>query len=390
MLSVSDLPRFVDQTRTVQRLREMVRIPAVAGEERPMAEYIATALRDAGCATVHIDEHWNVLGIMGEGRGPSVLLLTHTDSAPAGGMRDPYSGAILDGERFGKSGPVVYGRGACAPKASLAAMLEAVAALRDAGLGLAGSLLVAAVTKDLRANHDGIRELAASYPIKADVLIGGEPSDNQIALGARGIAHFEATFRGKPAHWSRPADAVNPLYGMAELLLALERLPLPSHPALGDATVSPFDLRSDAAPPRSPQTAALMLDRRLLPNESVETIRKEFQRIADGIAAARPGLTGHVRYVSGMYPFAASEASRAVVLLQRAAAATLGRTLSTTYLTFSSNAGYAISELKIDGVTFGPGRIGDVTDNEHVDIDRVCEAAVMYGAVAALAAGTRA
>jgi hypothetical protein len=31
-----------------------------------------------------------------------------------------------------------------------------------------------------------------------------------------------------------------------------------------------------------------------------------------------------------------------------------------------------------------------VTDNEHVDIDRVCEAAVMYGAVAALAAGTRA
>lgn len=387
MLSVADLPRYVNKARAVQRLQEMVRIPAVAGEERPMAEYVAAALRNLGCATVHVDEHWNVLGVVGEGHGASVLLLAHTDSAPPGGMQDPYSATILEGDRLGKDGPVVYGRGACAPKASLAAMLEAVAALRDGAFRLAGSMLVAAVTKDLRANHDGIRELAASYPIKADVVVGGEPTDNQIALGARGIGHFEVTFRGKPAHWSRPAEAVNPLYGVAEMLLALERLPLPSHPALGSATVSPFDVRSDAAPPRSPQTAVVMLDRRLLPEESVDTVRQEFQRVVDGVAAARVGLTGEVRYVRGMYPYAVSQSSQTVMLLQRAATATLGRALPTTHITFSSNAGYAIRELKIDGAAFGPGRIGDVTDTEHVEIDRVCEAAVVYAAVAALAAG---
>jgi succinyl-diaminopimelate desuccinylase len=384
--AVSDLPSFVNKARAVQRLQEMVRIPAVAGEERPMAEYVAAALRDIGCSTVHVDDRWNVLGIMGEGRGPAVMLLTHTDSAPPGSMEDPFSGAIMDGERFGKSGPVVYGRGACAPKAAVAAMLEALAALRDGGFRLKGSVQVAAVTKDLRANHEGIKELAASYPIKADFVIAGEPSDNHAVLGARGIGHFEARFTGKPAHWGRPSEAVNPLFGVAELLLALEKLALPTHAVLGPATVSPFETRAEAMPPRSPHSAAMMFDRRLLPEESVESVRGEFQRLVDGIVHMRPGLQAEVAYVRGMYPYAVPVTAPTVSLLQRAAQAALGRALPTTYITFSSNAGYAIRELKIDGAAFGPGRIGDVTETEHVEIDSLYEAAVIYGAAGVLAA----
>jgi acetylornithine deacetylase/succinyl-diaminopimelate desuccinylase-like protein len=384
--AVSDLPGLVDRARAVRRLQEMVRIPAVAGEERPMAEYVAAALRDAGCGPVHVDDHWNVLGIAGEGTRPSVMFLTHTDSAPKGSMEDPYSGAIMDGSRFGKLGAVIYGRGACAPKAAVAAMLEAMAAIRDAGIRLPRPVLVAAVTKDLRANHDGVKELAASYPLSAEYVVAGEPSDNHVVLGARGIGHFEARFEGKPAHWGRPADAVNPLFGVAELLLALERVSLPTHPVLGPATVAPFEVRSEATPPRSPHTATVMFDRRLLPEESVEAVRVDFQRLADGIAATRSGLTGEVVHVRGMYPYAVGENAPTVTLLQRAAQAVFGRALPTTYITFSSNAGYTIREMKIDGAAFGPGRIGDVTETEHVEIDAVVDAAAVYAAVAALAA----
>lgn len=385
--AVSDLPAFVKKGRAVQRLQEMVRIPAVAGEERPMAEYVAAALREAGCTAVHVDDHWNVLGILGKEARPAVMFLTHTDAAPAGSMKDPYSGTIMDGERFGKTGQVVYGRGACAPKAAVAAMIEAVAALRDGGIPLKGSVLVAAVTKDLRANHEGIRELAASYPLAADFVVAGEPSDNHVVLGARGIGHFEARFQGKPAHWGRPADAVNPLFGAADFLLALEHLSLPSHAVLGAASVAPFEARSDATPPRSPHTAAVMFDRRLLPEESVEAVRGEFQRLLDGITARRVGLQGEIAYVRGMYPYAVSETAPTVTLLQRAAQAVFGRMLPTTYITFSSNAGYTIREMKIDGAAFGPGRIGDVTETEHVEIDRLYDAAVLYAAAAAVGAG---
>jgi len=351
-----------------------------------MAEYVAAALREGGCTTVHVDDRWNVLGIMGKGRGPSVMLLTHTDSAPPGAMVDPFSGTVMDGERFGKSGPVVYGRGACAPKSAVAAMLEALAALRDAGVRLKGSVQVAAVTKDLRANHGGVKELTASYPVKADFVIAGEPSDNHVVLGARGIGHFEARFTGKAAHWGRPSEAVNPLFGAGELLLALEKLVLPAHPVLGAATVSPFDARAEAIPPRSPHTASVMFDRRLLPEESVEVVRAGFQQVVDEIVRSRPELQGEVVYVRGMYPYAVPETAPTVSLLQRAAEAVRGRKLPTTYITFSSNAGYTIRELKIDGAAFGPGRIGDVTETEHVAIDSVYEAAVIYAAAGVLAA----
>jgi len=384
--AISDLPSFVSRERAVRRLQEMVRIPAVTGEEQPMAVYVAAALREVGCSTVHVDDHWNVLGIMGEGRGPSVMLLTHTDAAPVGAMQDPYSGAIMDGTRFGKPGPVVYGRGACAPKSAIAAMLEALAALRDGGIRLTGSIQVAAVTKDLRANHEGLKELAASYPVKADFMIAGEPSDNHVVLGARGIGHYEVRFTGKAAHWGRPAEAVNPLYGVAELLLALEKMTLPRHPVLGEATVSPFEVHVEATPPRSPHAAAVTFDRRLLPEESVEAVRGQFQRLVDGVLRGRPGLQGEVVYVKGMYPYAVPETAPTVTLLQRAAEVVLRRRLPTTYITFSSNASYAMRELKIDGAAFGPGRIGDVTETEHVAIDSLYEAAVVYAAAGALAA----
>jgi len=384
---LESLTHHINRTRCVQRLQEMVRIPAVAGEERPMAEYVARALQDAGCTVVRVDPHGNVLGEMGGGSGKAVLFLTHTDAAPAGTMAQPYSGEVRDGAPFGKPGPVVYGRGACAPKAAIAAMLEAVAALREAGIALRGRLLVAAVTKDLRANHEGIRELAQSTPLRADYVVAGEPSDNQIVLGARGIGHFEVRLEGRPAHWGRPAEAVNPLYGLADLLRALETLPLPSHPALGPATVSPFEVRSEATPPRTPHLASLMLDRRLLPEESVEAVGQALQRLVDAVTAARPGLSGRVTRVRGMYPYNVTPDSPTVQLLQAAARAVVGRPLPTTYITFSSNAGYTIRELGIDGVAFGPGRIVDVTDTEHVEVDRVCDAALIYAAAAALAAG---
>ena len=179
---------------------------------------------------------------------------------------------------------------------------------------------------------------------------------------------------------------MNPLFGVAELLLALERVALPTHAVLGPATVSPFEVRSEATPPRSPHTAAVMFDRRLLPEESVEAVRADFQRLADRVTAGRSGLTGEVAYLRGMYPYAVGEDAPTVTLLQRAAQAVLGRALPTTYITFSSNAAYAIREMKIDGAAFGPGRIGDVTETEHVEIDAVLDAAVVYAAVAALAA----
>ena len=375
----------IDADETIRTLRALVQIPGTTGQERDVAEYVAGRLRAFG-ARVTVDAYWNVLGDLGPGDGQGVLLLTHTDSGPAGTMTDPYNGAILDGAPFGKDGQVVYGRGSCAPKAALAAMLGAMAVLAPHAAALPGRVQLAAVTKDLSANHEGVREADALGLLREGICIAGEPSHNAIVLGARGIAHYAVEFEGVPAHWGRPQDAANPLFALAAFLPSIERLELPSDPALGAATISAFEVASSAVAPRTPETCCVMLDRRVLPGESPEAIRDALQALADRAAAARPRITARVRQVSGMSPYRVSPSAPVVRRLEHAVQAALGRPAEHTYITFASNAGYLIREHAMPSVALGPGHIGDAGEREHVSVSQVLDAAKVYAAAAAAGA----
>ncbi|HEV8353677.1 MAG TPA: M20/M25/M40 family metallo-hydrolase [bacterium] len=346
-----------------------------------MAEYLAVALRSAGCDVVNVDSQWNVLAeTKGTSAARSLLFLLHMDSVPAGIMEDPFAGKVVDGAQFNKEGQVVYGRGACAPKAAIAAILEALSVLQELGVLDHTKILVAAVTKDLRANHDGVRELDEAYSLRADLVVGGETTDNHIELGARGIARYEVRLHGHPAHLGRPT-AANPLYALAQLLISLEHIRLPTHPDLGSATLAPYEVMSEGSSPRTPHLAKVLLDRRLLPGETAERVRQDLQELVDQLASDRRGISGDVTLRGGMQPFQVSDESSGVQLLQRAARAALGHTLPTMHATHSSNVAYLVAERNLPGLAFGPGRIEDVNDTEHVEITRVLEAALVYAAL---------
>lgn len=374
----------IDAEAAVRSLQALVQIPGTTGDERRVAEHVAESLRRVG-ARVTVDRHWNVVGEVGPDRGPGLLLLTHTDSGPAGAMEDPYSGEVRDGARFGKTGPVVYGRGACAPKASIAAMVAAMAALARHGDALPGRVQLAAVVKDLAANHEGVRQIDHAGLVRADVCIAGEPSNNAIVLGARGIAHYDVEFTGAPTHWGRPREGANPLYALAAFLLELERVELPADPVLGAATLAPFAVDSTAVPPRTPGRCRVLVDRRVLPGESPEEISRSLQDVADGIAERRRGIGAQVRAVSGMFPYAVPAGAPVVRLVERAVRAALGRVPEHTYITFSSNAGYLIRERNLPSLAFGPGRIEDAGEREHVAVADVVAAAKVYAAAAVIA-----
>src|SRR5262249_45137923 len=151
--------------------------------------------------------------------------------------------ARLDGVPFGKRGQVVRGRGAVAPKGALAAMIAAGSRLRRGAERPAGDVVLAAVTRDLFANHDGIREVHEAG-LTADFALAGEPTENRPVIGARGIARFEVTFRGVPAHAGDPDRGVNPITLMAAFLVEAERLSAREHRQLGRATLSPLSVEA--------------------------------------------------------------------------------------------------------------------------------------------------
>lgn len=375
----------VNGQRAIDLLRDLIRIPGVTGQEADVARFVVNYMKAAGFDDVTIDEKWNVLGtVRGGGDGPALVLLTHTDSGPPGQMADPHSAAVMDGDAFGKSGQVVYGRGASAPKAALAAFIEGARALVEWGRdNWRGTLRVACVTKDLSANHEGVRELHESTGIAADFVIAGEPSDNQVVMGARGISHVQVTLKGVETHWGRPSEGVNPLYGLADVLDRVKNLKLPSHPVLGSATVSAIAVSSDAEPPRTPHTARAIFDRRVLPGETPDDVLAAFRQVVNEVCAAYPGMQGDVEQIRGMYSFSAPQDSPLKSALLEAGQAVTGRDIGTTYITFSSNAGFTIQGLGIPGVAFAPGRITDVGPREHVEVDKVIEGARITAAVCA-------
>jgi len=103
------------------------------------------------------------------------------------------------------------------------------------------------------------------------------------------------------------------------------------------------------------------------------------------ILRRHPGVSGQVQHVRAMYPYSVSESAPTVRLVQEAAAAVFGGPLDTTYLSFGTNAGYLMTEVGLDGVVLGPGRIEDVHETEHVEVSSVHRAAVLYAAIAARA-----
>lgn len=384
MAIASDVLAAIDHARARDLLERLVRIPTPSGKEHPAAEMLEAYLRDAGFADVRRDSGGNVLvTVKGQLPGSRRAFFTHTDTAGVGEMKDPYDPRVLPGEQFGKRGPVLRGLGASAPKSAVAAMVEGLSALVRSGKQIAGTIYLAIVTKDMFADHAGPKELLASFPFDADWIVAGEPSGNKLVLGARGIGHYRVTFTGKPTHNGRPHQGVNPLYALSDLLGAVENLGLPAHPALGPATISAFEVGSDAAPPLTPAHAHVVLDRRMLPGEDAAQVQLALEALASGVAARRPGMSVAVERIKAMHPFNTPPDAPLVARLQQAVRDQTGADLDTTYIAFSSNAGYAISVMGWQGVGLGPGNITDLGANEHVELAQVEDATRIYASMMA-------
>lgn len=92
----------------VELLHAMLSIPSPSGREDELARYLEKVMNDLGMAAGR-DEAGNVIGDIGTGRGPVVMLLSHLDTV------DRPLPARREGDRL-------VGRGAADAKGPLAAM----------------------------------------------------------------------------------------------------------------------------------------------------------------------------------------------------------------------------------------------------------------------------
>ena len=204
-------------------LQELVRIPSLSTHEEAVAVRLAEEMRHVGFSEVRTDRIGNVIGRVGSGQGPKLLLSGHMDTVdvgdPARWAHPPYDGCIENG--------ILYGRGACDMKAGLAAMVYAVKALLDAGGELAGDLYVVGVVQEEPCEGLAMRVLVEEEGVRPDYVVLGEPSDLQISVGHRGRLEMRVQVKGKAAHASSPAlgsNAIHNAVGVRVLALPVGRL----------------------------------------------------------------------------------------------------------------------------------------------------------------------
>ena len=160
----------------------------------------------------------NVLGRLGRGRSPSLLLNGHVDVVPAEAAvwaADPFTAV--------RSGGWLRGRGAGDMKGGFAMGLLAVAALRRARPeAISGELSFLSVIEEECTGNGTLAACRAGVLGDAAVLL--EPTSLGLLLGGVGILWVEIEIEGVPAHAESADRAVNPVRCVPVILEALAGL----------------------------------------------------------------------------------------------------------------------------------------------------------------------
>jgi len=382
----------VDSKGLAEFAQRLVRIPSVSGQEGDLAKALAAELDVVGCDEVRIDGLGNVIGRLGSGEGPVLLLEGHMDtvdvSDPASWSRPPFSGEI--------SGGMLYGRGAADMKGGLAAMTHALKTLAEGKNRLRGTCYLVGVVQEEPCEGMAIQHVIEGEGLRPDWVVLGEPTNLQIARGHRGRIALEITVRGRASHASMPQQGVNAIYQAARVVVGVELLAaqLGEDSFLGKGSIAVTDMRSIAGSRNAvPDACTLYLDRRLTGGETEAKAIAEIRSIVsrEGVDASirvdeyqattytGVGVTARQEYAawatSANHPLVATASS----VIER----TLGYLPRVTRWEFSTDGVYTAGVAGLPTIGFGPGEERYAhTSDEQVRVQDLQAAAQVYAELA--------
>ena len=200
--------------------RELVSIDSVTGNERECTEFLRGILVTMGFQVElqPVDSsRSNLLAMRGS---PEVVLSTHVNTVP------PFI-------PFREDTDFIFGRGACDAKGIIASQIMAAERLAAESVDDFGLLfLVGEETLS-----DGAR-IANESPRGSQFIINGEPTENKLALGTKGILRVDIRTHGKMAHSAYPQLGESAIEKLMDVLAALRGLELPRDPVLGPSTLN--------------------------------------------------------------------------------------------------------------------------------------------------------
>jgi len=222
-------------TKTLELAKQLISIPSYVGDgccEIQIANFIFDWLKANTNLTVIkqpvIDGRYNIIATS---VGPTkVVLAGHIDTVQAGSdwNTDPFTPVIKNGR--------LYGRGASDMKGSLAAMLQAVADVKD----VKGLMVLIYIDEEY--DFVGMKAFIKKYcsSLKPELVISLDGYAGKMGTGCRGLIEVSFKLLGKTGHAGRPDSGINAILNGTNCITKLKRQLATkySDPVLGTTTLN--------------------------------------------------------------------------------------------------------------------------------------------------------
>ncbi len=275
-------------------LKELIAIPSVnsafipagdprAGEAR-VAEFLAATAASAALPVefqeVFPGRNNLLVRLIPSGKiRRRVMLAPHMDTIGCVDMPEScFRPAVKNGR--------LHGRGACDTKGSIAAMFTAVLTMaRQQRRPQETEILFLGLVDEENA-QEGSHAFARSG-FKADLAIVGEPTQLRVITAHKGDLWLKLITRGKAAHGARPELGENAVHSAARIVDLIEskyarELRRRKHSVLGSPTINVGAMHGGTQPNIVPDACEILLDRRTIPGEKDEAVRREIMSLIRG------------------------------------------------------------------------------------------------------------
>lgn len=319
-----------------------------------------------------------------------LLLVGHTDTVAVGNEDawdyPPFGAEIVDGR--------LYGRGAADTKGGIVAAMSALLMLQEnAPDKLRRPVLLACVPDEESGatGRLGIRYLHGIGKLSGHGAIYAYPGVQRIKVGHRGVLRLRIVTRGKSFHtgsawWQNEDKSYNAVTGMAELLLELEQLELPEKSSSDlferlFTVITPTVIQGGTGPSITPDYCEAIVDIRLVPSYP----REEVEGLVNGVVACirekRTKLQVEITTDTYLPPTVVSPDTKIVSVLSDSIRKVLGEE-PMIIVSGPANESYLLNSLGIPTCCLGPNGRGVHSENEHVFVDSIFQAAAIYALTA--------
>lgn len=373
MLTKEQICNKVDESRTeaLTFLQECIRTPSVTGEELEMAKIVTKWIEKSGLHPKWHEKEKDrpnvVASWKGSKDGRQFVLNGHMDVFPPvdgkPGLYGPWSGKVV--------GDYIYGRGTVDMKSGLCAGILAVKYLRELGFDPAGTVLLTCVSDEEACGYNGTKFLIDEGIIKGnpnDLGVCMEPTRGKVLVQHCGGATIRITYESESGHTSMPHTSITAL---EKSIHAIQKLY-----ALADVVRQNYNeemgvwsllsitmIESGNTSNMYPSKSTFVIDRRLLPGESLENAHQEIKAVLDQLAADDP-LYDYQYEILGEYPaLVVNEDEEIVKIALNAYEAVTGKPASLYKRGGGSDASDIVESAHIPMPNFGAGN--DVEESTH-------------------------